>query len=319
MSAYPRHARRNLALGAAVLLTAFGALSSAPAVAAPSGDKASAAADCAGRSVPVSKISFQLYSYQSWQEEIGIEAVLAELAAIGYKNVELYGGAYEGLSAEEFRALLKKYHLKASSAHDYTNEAAFPAAIDYAETIGQDYTGAAVFPVAGIFDGTTTYQQALDGAALLNRLGEESVRGGAGQILAHSHWFEFTTVVTDPATGETKPVWEVIAENTDPRFVTFEVDVFWASDAEVDVVDLLERYGDRIELLHIKDGSLPPDTLGFESFGLLTDVGEGDIDWAPILEAAQGKVKYYVIERDSAPASAEFARDSFNFLTCLNY
>lgn len=313
------HPRRSLALGAAVLLTAFGAVTSTPAAAAPSSEKGSAAADCAGRSVPASKISFQLYSYQSWQQEIGTEAVLAELAAIGYKNVELYGGAYEGRTAEEFRALLKKYHLKASSAHDYTSEAEFPAAIDYAETIGQNYTGAALFPVAGIFDNTTTYQQALDGAALLNRLGEESVEGGAGKILAHSHWFEFTTIVTDPATGDSKPVWEVIAENTDPRFVTFEVDVFWASDAEVDVVDLLERYGNRIELLHIKDGALPPNTLGFGSLGLLTDVGEGDIDWAPILEAAQGNVKYYVIERDNAPATAEFARDSFNYLTCLSY
>ncbi|MDD9206521.1 sugar phosphate isomerase/epimerase [Georgenia sp. 10Sc9-8] len=288
------------------------------AMAAPKSDNANAAAQCAGRSVPASKISFQLYSYSDWQGEIGTEAVLAELAEIGYKNVEPFGGSYEGRTAEEFRALLKEYKLKAPSAHGSTDEANFDETLDFAKTIGQKYTGSGGWAGPGVpfFGGTTTWESALETAEAMNRLGEESVQAGTGKHFGHNHWNEFLLQVTDPATGETMSWWEAVARHTDPRFVAFQLDVFWAADGGADVVGLLEEYGDRIELLHIKDGDLSGPTPAFDG---LTDVGEGDIDWAPILEAAQGKVKYYVIERDGAPMDAEFARDSFEYLTCLNF
>ena len=314
-----RGAIRRLA-GAASLAIAATALLTGPAAAAPASSNANPAADCAGKSIPASKISFQLYSYAGWQGEIGTEAVLAELAEIGYKNVEPFGGSYEGRSAEEFRALLKEYKLKAPSAHGSTAEATFDQTLAYAKTIGQKYTGSGGWAAPGINrDGSSTYADVLATAEAMNHLGQLSVEAGTGKHFGHNHWWEFTTLVTNPETGEQTTAYEVLLANTDPRYVAFQLDVYWASDAGVDVVDLLERHGDRIELLHIKDGALPADTLGFESFPLLTDVGEGDIDWAPILDAAQGHVKYYVIERDGAPATAEFAEDSFNFLTCYSY
>lgn len=88
----------------------------------------------------------------------------------------------------------------------------------------------------------------------------------------------------------------------------------WAADAGVDVEGLLNEQGDRIEVLHLKDGFLNGDTRAIPA-----DVGEGEIDWAPILDAAQGHVKYYVVEHDGAPATREFAEDSFNFPTCYSY
>ena len=73
-------------------------------------------------------------------------------------------------------------------------------------------------------------------------LGERSVKNGTGKIFGHNHQWEFDTLVTNPETGETTTAWEVIVENTDPRWVTFQLDVFWAADAGADVV-LVERYG----------------------------------------------------------------------------
>jgi sugar phosphate isomerase/epimerase len=307
--------RRTVAASAAAAVAAGGLLLAVPAAAAPSSDNASSAAECAGRGVPASKISIQLFSYFGWQRQIGTEAVLAELAEIGYQNVEPFGATYEGRTAQEFRALLDEYGLKAPTSHGSTNEATFASTLDYAKEIGQKYVGSGGFAAPGIArDGSSTYADVLAVAETMNRLGEQSVTSGTGKLFGHNHQWEFTTVVTDPATGEQKTAWEVIAENTDPRWVTFQLDVFWAADAGVDVVDLLERYGDRIELLHIKDGDLNGDLRGIPG-----DVGEGDIDWAPILEAAQGKVKYYVVERDGAPADREFAEDSFNFLTCFTF
>lgn len=300
---------RSLAAAAALALTG-GLVAALPAAAAPPDhSNASAKAECAGPSVPASKISIQLYSYWGWQRDIGIEGVLAELSDIGIKNVEPFGASYEGNSPSEFRDLLKSYGMKAPSSHGSTNEANFASTLDDAKDLGQKYVGSGGFASPGI----GSYENTLATAETMNRLGEQSVKNGTGQFFGHNHASEFTTQYEDPETGEMKSAWQILVENTDPRYVAFQLDVYWAISGGADPVELLNTYGDRIDMLHIKDGFAP------YGRGDITDVGEGDIDWAPILEAAQGKISYYVLERDGAPSTAEFAQDSFEFLTCFTY
>ena len=277
---------------------------------------ANAASQCSGRTVPVNKISFQLYSYFGWQRQIGAEAILAELAEIGYRNVEPFGASYEGRSASEFRDLLSQYGLHAPSAHSNTNPATFDATLLFAKELGQKYVGSGGWagPIGIARDGSGTYADAVAVAEALNELGERSVKNGTGKVFGHNHQWEFTTQVTNPETGEVTSAWEVIAQNIDPRWVALQLDVYWAIIGGADPVELLNEYGKLIELVHIKDGTLDGDPVATQ-----TDVGEGVIDWGPILRAAHGNVKFYVIERDGAPNSAEFARESFEFLTCFNY
>lgn len=304
-----RGSTRRLAAAASLAIAATAVLTG-PAVAAPASSNANSASECSGRSIPASKISIQMFSYAGWTRSVGTEAVLAELSDIGYKNVEPFGGTYEGRTAEQFAELLGEYGLKAPTSHGSTNEAQFDATIAYAKTIGQKYMGSGGSASPGI----STLENTLATADALNRLGERSKKAGTGKIFVHNHQGEFTTRFADPETGETKSAWEILVENTDPRYVTFQLDVLWAADAGIDVVQLIEEHGDRIELLHVKDGLLNGDARAIP-----TDVGEGEIDWAPILDAAQGSVKYYVVERDGAPATREFAEDSFNFLTCYSF
>jgi sugar phosphate isomerase/epimerase len=270
----------------------------------------SARPDDAGRSVPASKISIQMYSLIPWVQQDGLDAVLGELAAMGYRNIEPYSGNFSGYTAEEFAALLKKHGLKASASHNSTNEATWDRTLDYAKTIGQHYVGSGGFASPGI----GSYENTLATAETLNRLGEAASKQGLHKIFGHNHQQEFTTKYVVPETGELRSAWEIIADNTDPRYVTFELDVLWAADAGVDVVALLEEYGDRIELLHVKDGFLNGDARA-----TFADVGEGEIDWEPILEAAHGKVKYYTVEYDIAPDGRGFAADSFDCLSSLTY
>ncbi|GHD04808.1 sugar phosphate isomerase/epimerase family protein [Zhihengliuella salsuginis] len=312
---HPERSGRKAARGlvaAATLAVAAGALLGGPAAAAPATAAAAgdAASQCSGRGIPANKISIQMFSYFGWGREAGTEAVLAELEEIGYQNIEPFGGTYEGRTADEFRALLDQYGLKAPTSHGSTGEAQFDETIAYAKTLGQKYmgSGGSASPGIGSLEDTLATAEALD------RLGERSKKSGTGKIFVHNHQSEFTTRYADPETGESKSAWELLAENTDPRYVTFQLDVLWAADAGVDVAQLIEEHGDRIELLHVKDGLLN----GAER-AIPTDVGEGEIEWAPILDAAHGKVKYYVVERDGAPATAEFAEDSFDFLTCYSY
>lgn len=269
--------------------------------------------DCAGRSVPASKISIQLFSYAGWQGQLGgPAALLEELAEIGYTNVEPYGGSYGGLSAAEYAQLAKSYGIKVQTAHGSTSEASWQQTLADAKARGQKYVGSGGFASPGI----GSYENVLATAATMNRLGELSVKNGTGKLFGHNHQQEFTTQYADPKTGEMKSAWEILVENTDHRWVTFQLDTFWAADAGIDVAELIEKHGKRIELLHIKDGDLNGD-----GRGIPLNVGdpEGDMDWGPILKAAQGKVNLYVVERDGAPNNADFARESFEFLTCFTY
>jgi sugar phosphate isomerase/epimerase len=65
----------------------------------------------------------------------------------------------------------------------------------------------------------------------------------------HNHEFELENRIGGRA------ALEVLADHLDPR-VILEVDTYWAAVGGEDPVALLERLGDRVRFIHIKDGPL---------------------------------------------------------------
>lgn len=248
-----------------------------------------------GPGIPKSKISVQLWNFAAYigfgeepENQQRLEEALAGLSEIGYRNVEPF--SFNGLSAEEFKALLRKYDLKAPSRHGDTNEATWDQHLADAKVLGQKFTGSGGFAAPGI----GSYEDTLATAETLNRLGKRSVRNGTGKIFGHNHQGEFRTMYPDPETGEMKSAWQIMVENTDPRYVAFQVDVLWATDGGADPVELLRQYPHRIKLLHIKDGINVADPANATPVPL----GEGEMEFEPILRAAKGKVRYYIYEQD---------------------
>src|SRR5690606_38754836 len=131
-----------------------------------------------------------------------------------------------------------------------------------------------------------------------------------GKFFGHNHDSEFTTVYNHG--GQELSAWEILVQETDPRYVTFELDVAWAAHAGVDVPALIEQYGDRIELLHIKDAT----NLGGDR-PTFTNLGEGEVPLQEILAAAEehADIAYYVVEYDVAPRGEEFVTTAFEYLT----
>jgi len=105
------------------------------------GTASAQAGDCAGRGVPVSKISIQLWTFA---EYVGfgtdpatiarLEEVLSSLSGMGYRNVEPF--TLSGLSAEDYRALLDKYGLKASARH--VNVGTPQAPVDFQQILDEN-------------------------------------------------------------------------------------------------------------------------------------------------------------------------------------
>ena len=164
--------------------------------------------------------------------------MLTELAAAGYRGVEPYGESY-GLTPQQFRGKLDGYGLHAVSRHDGVDEGSFDAEIAEAKTIGQEYMGNGGTP--GGWGGS---EETLQTAAAAQPAGQALGRGGRGQAsYIHNHAGEFTT--KHIYEGEQTSVWEILIQETDKRYVSAQIDVYWAWIADADIAALLEKYPDR--------------------------------------------------------------------------
>jgi sugar phosphate isomerase/epimerase len=281
---------------------------------------AAAQPDCTGRGVPDSKISIQLWTFA---EYIGFdtdaatiertETVFAALREMGYRNVEPF--TLSGLSAEAYRDLLDSYGLKASARHVDVGTPANPADIDQIladnKTLGIHYFGSGSTPIfPPIY---TTEAEWVAYAEYLNALGARARQAGQ-TLFVHNHDVEFETVFG----GRT--VFDILMAHTDPKNVAFQLDLYWAANGGGigNPLAVIERYGNRIQLFHVKDMAAGPFP------GRIEIVGEGIIDFPEIFAAAGGSTKYYVVEHDPRFGDPTFdpfeaAQKGFDYLACVRY
>jgi sugar phosphate isomerase/epimerase len=288
--------------GAAVAAT--GAVTGAPA----------AAAGHAGgnRRVPRDRISIQLYTLRD-QLAIDLEGTLAALAEIGYTRVEHAG--FVGRTAAEFKAALDAAGLRATSGHvgipQPFDAAVWQRALADARLLGSRYI---VHPFFGVDANGPIRDSAVYRAFArdLNRAGALAKRAGL-RFGYHNHHFEFFRLDGGRRTG-----FDVLAEETDPDLVHFELDLFWVTRGARDPVDLIRANRGRIRQFHVKD---------MNADGSFEDVGQGLIDFARIFGyAREGGVAEYIVERDDAgieprePADAiDTARVGYEYLANLRF
>ncbi|WP_176943522.1 sugar phosphate isomerase/epimerase [Sphingomonas sp. YR710] len=148
-------------------------------------------------------------------------------------------------------------------------------------------------------------------ADYLNRRGAEIRRHGL-KFAYHNHNAEFARY------GNTDGL-TILLQNTDPKLVSFEMDVGWVAAAGCDPVAILKANPGRFRLMHVKDlapGHKPNTVLRTET----PEVGAGVIDWPAILPiAAACGVRHFAIEQEppfTAPP-IEAARRSFDYLIKL--
>jgi sugar phosphate isomerase/epimerase len=281
---------------------------------------ASADRECAGRGVPVNKTSIQLWTFA---EYIGFgtdaatiartEEVFRRLSEMGYRNVEPF--TLSGLSAEEYRALLDKYGLKASARHVDVGRPESPVDFDQIladnKTLGIKYFGSGSTPIFPLV--YTTEAQWVAYAEYLNELGARARQAGQ-TLMVHNHDIEFEVSFGD------QTVFDILMANTDRKNVAFQLDIYWAANGGGldNPVEVLERYGNRIQLFHVKDMAAGPFP------GRIEIVGEGIIDFPEVFAASQGPVRYYVVEHDPRFGDPTFdpfeaAQKGFDYLDCVTF
>ncbi|MBB2988249.1 sugar phosphate isomerase/epimerase family protein [Terracoccus luteus] len=306
--------RRKLLGAAAVGAAAIGTTTLAGTTAAAA---ATTASGSSGR-VPRNNISVQLYTLRNilGQE---LEETLTELSEIGYGKVEHAG--FVGLSAADFKKALDNAGLQATSGHvgipQPFDAETWKRSLEDAAIIGNKYI---VHPFFGLgADGpvrsSAVYRQL---AHDLNTAGEMARKAGL-HLGYHNHHLEFTK-----QDGGTRTGFDVLMSQTDPRYVHFELDLYWAWRGTADPVDLFNRLRGRVRQVHVKDVQI--DTSSFTN-APFADPGTGLIDFGRIFQRAKeaGLVEY-IVERDDAgspprtPEQAlETARVGYDYLKGLRF
>jgi sugar phosphate isomerase/epimerase len=271
------------------------------------------------RLVPRRRIGIQLFTVRTLAEA-DLPATLALLAEIGYREIEVAG--LFGRTPSQFRSLLDTNRLRAIGGHQLVGPALVPFfgartvedALNEAETLGQPYVGTAGITIpTGIVPGVGEPQTAdryRELAELANDWGAAAAARGL-RLYLHVHYWEFGT---DPQTGET--LFQILLDETDPRLVWFEPDLFWMVFGGIDPLDWIPDYQHRFPLFHVKDGN-PNPAGGYFNPGF-TDLGEGSIDFRPIFQALKNKnAHHYIVERDDQPNPARTARVGYEYLRNL--
>jgi sugar phosphate isomerase/epimerase len=245
----------------------------------------------------LSRIGIQLYTLRSKAEK-DLAGTLAEVAKIGYKEVELAG--YYNHSAAEVRDLLKENGLSAPSSHIALEQSQKEPAKTFADakTVGNQWITVPFLP--GKHDTVDDWKRVADD---FNRAAAQ-VKSEGFRFAYHNHNMEFRHI------DDTIPL-EVLLANTDPSLVSYEMDVYWVVNGGGNPVELLDKHPGRFKMLHVKDSAGPPDHK-------MVDVGAGVIDFKTVFEHAKG-IEHYFVEHDNPPDPFADAAASFNYLKNLTF
>jgi sugar phosphate isomerase/epimerase len=128
-----------------------------------------------------------------------------------------------------------------------------------------------------------------------NRAGKTLQENGI-TLCYHPHGYEFQPY-------EDGTLLDYIIKNTNPAYVSFEMDIMWIYFGGGDPAGLLKKYGDRWKLMHVKDlkKGTPKDLTGGTSTENDVAVGTGELDMPAIMkEAKKVGIKHYFIEDESS-------------------
>ena len=277
------------------------------------------------RLLPKDRIAVQLFTLRNRIGALGFEQVFSELAEIGYKWVEFagYGAPDTNVpnpnpppatipDVDRLRTFLRRYRLRGIGSHIGVTQFRdnLEQVLDDAETLGLRYIGTAsepdqLFPEAER-QTVDAYRRA---AEAYNEFGA-AARARGMRFYHHNHSSEFAVV-------DGTRLYDVLMEETDPRLVFFQLDIFWAYVGATgapavstpsgmkswfpnfDPIELVWDQPERFPLFHAKDGVRTevgtPTAFGWQ----FVDPGDGNVPLWALFNGLETDEHYYIVERDN--------------------
>ncbi|MBO0587346.1 sugar phosphate isomerase/epimerase [Sporosarcina sp. E16_8] len=226
-------------------------------------------------------IALQMFSLRNESEKDFI-GTLKKVADMGYDGIEFAG--YGGLAAEELKKVLDNLGLKAASSHVSltTLETELEEIINYQHIIGSKNIVCPYLPPE-----RREKEDYYNLIPFLNKVGERCFDEGI-TFSYHNHDFELIEL------DNGKRPLELLMEETNPKWVQTELDIYWLTKAGENPVEWIERYQNRTPLIHLKDMT----TDGEQFFA---ELGTGGVDIDGVLkQASNSNVEWWVIEQDQS-------------------
>ena len=250
-------------------------------------------------------VGLQMWSLREYFPK-DLAGTLAKVRAMGFREVE--GAGLWKHTASALRAALDTAGLRCRSAHmpfERLRDDA-PGAFAEAKALGASWVVCPWIP----HDKEFSRDDALKSADAFNRFGSAADAAGL-RFAYHCHGYEML-----PAPEGTR--FDTLAQNTDPKRVTFQIDVFHALYGGADPTALIRRYAGRVTSLHLKDlkkGAPITKGAGTATPDVDVPLGTGEVDWPAVLrEARKAGASLYYLEDESAdpwghiPRSLEYLR-----------
>lgn len=227
----------------------------------------------AGAAVPASQaatagkvIGLQTYSLSD-ELYADVPGVLKKLKQGGYSTLELAGyndGKIGKIPMAEFKKMADDAGLKITSSHvnppvgEYT-ESNVGSIKDFWKKTADDHARiGAKYVVQPGQPRTRSVEETCYVAEVFNEAGKIMKAAGL-QFGYHNHEGEFARVKPGGTAsvfgrgGKGDVIYDLFLKHTDPSVVMFEMDVYWTVMGQHDPVEYMQKYADRIRLLHIKD------------------------------------------------------------------
>jgi sugar phosphate isomerase/epimerase len=259
----------------------------------------------------VAKLGVQAMMLRDSFEEVGAFETLRKVSAIGYNAVEI---SQIPMTAEnvaeldrsrselgmDIAALSVALEKPQGRPGDSLRED-FDKIVEDAKKLDSNLLriGMLPFPAMKSINAVIDFAKEANGYA--ERLQEHGI-----SLYYHNHHIEF-------AKFDGKYMLDIIADNSPA--MGMEIDVHWVQRGGLDPVRTLEKYAGRTAMVHLKDyriGELPESAFGlletgdimgfmreFKDVVQFAEVGEGNLDFASIIPAAQAAgAKYLLVEQD---------------------
>lgn len=246
-------------------------------------------------------LGVQLYTVREFTQTLeGFEESIKKLAGIGYTAVQISGVG--PMDPEDIAKVCRDHGVAIVGTHfgwaDFCGKS--DEIIAKHKAWDCSHTAVGVLPPEYFNDGLAGIRKFMDELGpVLEKLNKEGI-----DFSYHNHFHEFVKVE-----GKTFLEWiyELGGENLLP-----EIDTYWIQAGGEDPAKWIRKFPNRQPLLHLKDMSLYRDTTKFlgECEQRLAPVGEGNLDWDDILQAAaESNCRWYLVEQDNC-----YGRDPFDCL-----
>jgi sugar phosphate isomerase/epimerase len=259
-----------------------------------------------GKPLFTAPLGIQAYTFRK-SFPIDVAKTLDTIKMMGF--TELEGGSNK-VPPEEFRKMCEERGISIpSTGASYDQLMRSPDSVAMrAKLLGANYVMCSWIPHK---KGEFNLEDARKAVEVFNKAGKVLKEQGI-TLCYHTHGYEF-----QPYRNGT--LLDYIIENTDPQYVSFEMDILWVHFGGGDPVALLKKYGNRWKLMHLKDlrKGTPKDLTGLTGEENDVPLGTGELNIPAILkEAKKAGIRHYFIE-DESPNVNKHVPQSIAYLKSL--